>query len=184
MAHDPNDPRPEDIPAYKYPASSNYGREMRKWDLKKSQGGMNTDRFEKFPMMLYRALEIQGKWVTFRPEPEFDQTYRNEAAWDRDCRAVKKFNEDCQRIVKNQTEYEQALSSGEGWRESYAEALAFREGLEREIAAAALERINRDKKMSPAAQAEAQRADEATAEHLAEIPETPVRRRGRAAGAA
>jgi hypothetical protein len=174
---DPNDPHPDEIPAFRYPDQSNYGREMRKWDRKKRDGGMNADGFEKFPMMLHCARQSEGgKWVTAKPEPDFDETYRNEAAWDRACKAVMRFNETCQRYVYDQAEYERVRGNGEGWRDTPTEALAYREHLEREVATEAAARAQRDKRMSPAARAEAAEADAETIDHVPVIPE---KRRGR-----
>lgn len=45
---------------------------------------------------------------------------------------------------------------------------------EQEIAVAAAERAHADRRLSPAAQAEVETAEDATADHLAEVPETPI----------
>ena len=50
---------------------------------------------------------------------------------------------------------------------------------EQAAAKAAANRAFHERRMSEAARAEAQAADEATGKHLGEIPETPIRKRGR-----
>jgi hypothetical protein len=61
------------------------------------------------------------------------------------------------------------------------EALKALEAREFEIAELAASRAYTDRKMSPEARAEADRADRSTSQHLAEIPVTPTKRRGRPA---
>ncbi len=54
-------------------------------------------------------------------------------------------------------------------------------GYEQAMAVAAAERAFQEQRMTDKARAEAQIADDATAQHLAEVPETPIRKRGRPA---
>lgn len=177
------DPHPDEQAAYRYPDNSNYGRELRRWNKPKSAGGMNADGFEKFPMMLHRAQKTSdGRWITYMPEPEYIG-FRNEAEYMRALQRVANFNQSCQRIVNSQEEYERVRANGEGWRDNEKEAAAYREQLDTEISDAAAERILKDRKMSPKAQAEAAAADAATFEHVPEITRAPVRKRGKSATA-
>lgn len=178
-----NDPHPDEIPAFKYPDQSNYGKEMRRWNRKKREGGMNADGFEKFPMMLHKAHQIPGtrKWATALPEPIVDH-FENDNQWNRAVMSAARFTTSCQRIVANAQEYERARD--EGWRDNPLDAMAWRDALETEVSNEAAARAARDSKMSPAAQAEAAAADAETPDHLAEIPTRRYQKRARAAGAA
>ncbi len=60
-----------------------------------------------------------------------------------------------------------------------SEALKAFHAREQEIAVLAANRAYTDRKLSPAAQAEAREADASTSKHLAEIPALPIKRRGR-----
>lgn len=130
--------------------NSHYAKEMRKWE--------KPYRFEKFPQMLYKARKPDngGPYLVIDP--------RNEA-----------WSTNNQRTVGNEQEFEQALR--EGWREGVQAAIDYAKGLDQDIANAAAERAFADRKMSEAAQAEAKAADEATADHLPEIPEKRAYRR-------
>lgn len=173
------DPNPDEQGAFKYPPNSNYGRLLRKWNTRKADGGMNVNGFEKFPMMLHRAQQHKsGKWVTSMPEPEFDG-FRNEADFMRELQRIDKFNRTCQQIAQTESEYERMRGNGEGWRDTPDEAMKYREELEKEIGRVALERQIKDRKMSPAAQAESKAADDATMDHVPVIPSTPIRKPGK-----
>lgn len=183
------DPNPDEQAAFRMPDNSAYGRMLRRWNKPKRDGGENANGFEKFPMMLHRACETKkdsGKWVTSKPEPEFEG-FRNEAEWMRELQRVKTFNESCQFIAQNEHEYERLRGNGEGWRDTPAQAMAWREALAKEVGNAALETEVKARKMSPAAQREVRQAIDATDDHVPEVPRTPVRKgvkRGRAASAA
>jgi hypothetical protein len=150
---------------------SSYKKEMKRWDRKKREGGMNADGFEPFPRMLYKAQRhpLSNKY---------------EVAVDRDVISADKtlvifdheqFNTSCQLIVNDQREYDQAKA--EGWRDSQKEAMAYREGLEQDMARAAAERNWEDRNMSEAAKAESAAYESTTAEHVGEIPEARNRKR-------
>lgn len=68
-----------------------------------------------------------------------------------------------------------------GYRQGRVAAIAYVESLEQMVAVAAAERAFKDKSMGEKAQAEARRADDATSQHVAEVPVTPIRKRGRPA---
>ena len=146
------DPNPDDQAPFRMPDNSAYGRMLRRWNKPKREGGENANGFEKFPMMLHRAVQHKsGKWVTSMPEPEFEG-FRNEADWMRELQRVKKFNDSCQFIVKNEQEYEKLRANGEGWRDTPDEAMAWRNKLEKEVGNAAIETEVGARKMSPGAQ--------------------------------
>jgi len=72
-----------------------------------------------------------------------------------------------------------ALLEAKGYRQGRPAAEAYVIELEQTVAVAAAERAASDRHMSEKAKAEAQRADDATSQHVGEVPETPIRRRGR-----
>ena len=139
---------------------SHYMREHRKWDLPKSRGGMRPDRHEDFPKMVYRARrpESGGPILCVDPHNELFST-RN------------------QLTVNSPDELEKAL--GDGWRPSPDEAIKHANALETAISDAAAHRHFEDRRLSAAARAEADEADASTSEHLPEIPEKPLARKGR-----
>lgn len=70
---------------------------------------------------------------------------------------------------------EQAIKEGQGWRETQQDAYDLAEHAQEDVGTAAAERAFHDRRMSPAAQAEAAAVDAATAKHLGEIPEAHKR---------
>ena len=66
-----------------------------------------------------------------------------------------------------------------GYRQGQVAAIAYVESLEQDMARAAAERAYRDKGMSDKAKQEAAESDDATSQHLGEVPVTPIRKRGR-----
>lgn len=73
----------------------------------------------------------------------------------------------------------ESVALGQGWDVTQEAALANVEKRQLELAKAAANRAYQDRWMSGKAQAEAQAVDEATIQHLGEIPRTPVKPRGR-----
>ena len=67
----------------------------------------------------------------------------------------------------------------QGYRMGQTAAIEYVKGYEQEIAVAAAERNYRDQGMSENAKAESARAEEAASGHLAEVPRTPIKPRGR-----
>lgn len=147
--------------------ASGYKKEMRKWDLPKSRGGMRPDTFQEFPFMMYRARKRQ------HPDGEPYGPFLVLDASD------ERFSESNTLIVNSEAERERARH--EGWRNTPQEAKEYQEGLEHDIAIAAAEHQARVRKMSPKAQAEAAEADEATTQHVPEIPEKPRARKSKGA---
>lgn len=155
---------------------TNYSKEMRKWDLPKSKGGHNADGFEAYPWMLYKAQKINGKHLVFKPEPP-RESFPTDDQWRRSCEMVAQFNQSQTRTVNNPDEHEKARR--DGWRDNPTEALAFLDGLENDIAKAAAHRAYEDRNLSEKAKAEVAKIDAEHFEHLPEIPEQPIKRRGR-----
>lgn len=130
---------------------SHYAKEMRKWE--------KPYRFAKYPQMLYKARKPAsgGPYICTDPLSE-------------------SFSASCQLVVRDDAEFEKALS--EGWREGLDEAVAHAQGLDDDIAEAAAYRAHEDRNMSERAKLEAAAADDATAEHVPEVVEQK-RRPGR-----
>lgn len=77
------------------------------------------------------------------------------------------------------TEAEASNLESLGYRNGKPAAIALVEQYEAQIARAAAERHYAERNMGEKARAEAQAADDATGQHLAEVPVTPIRKRGR-----
>lgn len=78
-----------------------------------------------------------------------------------------------QRIVDSSAA--EALAAGAGWVTTPDVAHAREVAAQEALGTAAAERAAADRRLSPAAQAEAAAVDQATATHLGEIPEAPKR---------
>lgn len=74
---------------------------------------------------------------------------------------------------------DEAKLFGKGLRHRQEDALALAEANEREMAKLAANRAFNDRKLSENAQKEAAEYEQSVPEHVAEIPEVPVKRRGR-----
>lgn len=82
-------------------------------------------------------------------------------------------------------ENDQALQEAQGFVAGGKQAAADRyDAMQQEIAKLAANRNYNDRNMSEAAKAESNAAEQASSRHLAEIPETPIKRRGRPKAAA
>jgi hypothetical protein len=126
---------------------SELGRELAKWN--------KPYRFEMFPKMLYRAVKKEnGKVVC---GDAYDE------AIDRQC----------QTTVQSEDELHRARELG--WCESPQAALDAFEAKEREVADASARRLHSDQRLSEKARAEAAAADDATADHVADVPRKPGR---------
>lgn len=148
------------MPVLHNPESS-YSLELEKWNRPKREGGMNADGFEAFPAMLYKAHQKTTGQVAVLDNP---LAYRTDA----EQIEATAFATRCQKIVKDQ--YEKDRATAQGWYETPEAAMA---GYEREqiaMAQAAAERHATDQRMSAQAKAEATAADEATHEHVGDVP--------------
>ena len=129
-----------------------------------------------YPRMMFMARKREdGRLMCGAPEPH-PSHFKEPAAYWFEFTAVDQFNRNCQRVVNSEDEYRQAVD--EGWRDDPKEAMAHAQKLEDMISEAAAHRHWQDRNMSEKAKKEAAEADEASDQHLAEIPEKP-RKRGR-----
>lgn len=133
-------------------ANSAYAEEMRKWEAHYSQFGPpgRPYEYQAYPTRMYKAS---------RPKAGGPPTFEGaDAGNDQERASLERLG---------------FVHGGQ------AAALAALEQREFEIAELAANRHFTDRKMSEKAQAEAERADATTIQHLPVIPETPVKRRGR-----
>lgn len=79
-------------------------------------------------------------------------------------------------------EHEQRMLEGTGFAETQERAIERIAEVQLEMAKLAANRAHQDRWMGQKAKDEAAVVDEATMQHLAVIPETPIKRRGRARG--
>lgn len=143
------------------------GIEMARWE--------KPYRFAQFPMMVYRAQKLpSGKVVTAAPmPPQFG--WKDPAEYQRAVDEAEGITKASQRIVHTDDELRHAKNNG--WRETQAAALEAFELEEQALGNAAAEAAYRVQRMSAKAQAEYKAADEATHEHVADVP--VPKRRGR-----
>lgn len=137
--------------AITFSPQSEYAKEMAKWEAHHTQYGPpgRPYVFREYPAMLYKPTRDAMGKVSFESRLANDE---NERA-------------DLERLG--------FVHGGQG------KALEALEAREFEVAELAANRAFNDRKLSPEAQAEAARIDASTSQHLAEIPEAPVKRRGR-----
>lgn len=134
----------------------------------------------KFPMMIYRALQIPaglpnaGKYATFCAEPK-RFGFRDEDEWMAAKQAATDFAADCQVVVHDEDQL--LLRRGQGYRESQKEALALAEGYRIERGNEAHARNQGERNMSEGAKAERDAAETSHFGHLPEVSEKPVVRR-------
>lgn len=121
-----------------------------------------------FPMMLYRAHEVDGKVMCMDVYPKSFR-YSNMEMYRMACEAVDNFNLSCQITVNSDTEYNQKRA--EGWRDDPKEAYDYAMKLHDDIVRAAAERNYQDRNMSEKARGEIAAAEAATPRVLPEIPE-------------
>lgn len=158
-------------------------KEMERFEQFPSKWGSNPGNpytYRPFPKMMYRADKINGKPFVQMPEPqnfEFATRDQYKAAMAR----KEDFDRRCQRIVNDETEMSRAYE--DGWRDSPDAAIQHVLGVDEKVSRATAERKYSDQYLSEKARAEAKAAEEAVGnEHLPEIPEQPIRRRGRPKG--
>lgn len=133
-----------------------YAREMAKWEMGYSPFGppgrpRETVGYQPFPAMFYKMKRSATNG-------EFLVEHYQEA----------------------KDAHEAAVLEGQGYRIGQVAAIAHVESLEQAVAVAAAERAYSEQNMSDKARAEAAQADAATGAHLAEVPVTPIAKRGRA----
>ena len=135
--------------------ASPYAREMAKWEMGYSPYGppgrpREVIGYQEYPAMFY-------KMARSKTNGDFIVEHYTEAADENEARNL----------------------MSRGYRQGQEAAIKFVEEREQEVAVATAERHFHDRRMSEKAQAEARRADDASAQHVPEVPETPIRKRGR-----
>lgn len=164
------------MPVLRSPESE-YEKEMQKWNTPKRLGGYGPDGYEHFPLMLSKAQkQPNGQYAVHQMPPprwQFPPGVEGDAAFDQACRRAEEFTRACQLTVRNQHEHDRAVA--QGWVLGQEKALEEAQKWEKAIADAAAHRHYEDRNMSEAAQREAAAADNATTDHVAEVP----RKRGR-----
>jgi hypothetical protein len=160
---------------------SNYQRELGRFEQFPSkytgdEGPGNPYRYRPFPKMVYIAKKYKGKLVCMAAPPH-PLEFVNPKEYERVEEQAAQFTKECQRVVNDESEYQKAMEAG--YRESPVEAVEHAEKREEKKADAAAERNWDDRNMSDKAKAETRKAEEAAgAEHLGEIPRTPVKAQG------
>lgn len=137
---------------------SELGKEMAKWE--------KPYRFEPFPKMLYRANR--------RPDGKPSCSEADDRLFGGQPGSAELFSATCQMVVQSETELTKYLEMG--WREGPTEAMEYFEQKEQGLGNAAAHRAHDDRNMGEKAQAEVKAAEDATSEHVPEIPRTPVRK--------
>lgn len=128
----------------------------------------NPYRFRPYPKMLYKAVKLpSGKVVCMpgEPNPAF---YPDVNQFNFAMAQHQAIEQSCYKTVHSDDE--ERTAKHDGWRESPKEAIEHFEALERDIAKAAAERAFSDQRMSEKARAEAKAADEATDDHVPDVP--------------
>lgn len=158
-------------------------KEMERWEQFPSKWGQNPGNpyvKREFPLMVYRAQKISGKPFIQMPEP-MTHDFQTRDSYKAALAKKESFDRGCQRVVQDETELSRAME--DGWRPTPDEAISHALSRDESVARAAAEREYADSRLSEAAQAEVKAAKEAVGgEHLPEIPEKPIRRRGRPKG--
>lgn len=144
------------------PASA-HSREMAKWEMGYNpygQPGRPREQvgYHQFPAMFYKMTRTKtGGAQCVTPAGVFYVEHYQEAGSEAEAYALE----------------------SQGYRMGQSAAIDLVTGYEQEIAVAAAERAFADKKLSEKARAEAAAADDASPDHVAEVPEKPVKPRGR-----
>jgi len=137
---------------------SELGKEMAKWN--------KPYHYEPFPKMLYRANR--------RPDGKPSVGEALDSFFGGQPGAAELFSNTCQMIVQDERERTKYLEMG--WRETQAEAMDLFEMQQVRVSDSAAHRAHEDRNMGEKAQVEAKAAEEATMEHVAEVPRQPIRR--------
>lgn len=127
---------------------SELGKELAKWETPKRHGGMGPNGYERYPKMLYKATERQGRAIVNDP-------------WDESISAA------CQYTVQNESEHLRLKS--QGWSDTPLEALDAWEAERKRWADEAANAAHHAARMSEPAQREYRQADEATHEHVVDV---------------
>ncbi len=135
--------------------ASPYAREMAKWEMGYSLYGppgrpREQVGYQEWPAMFYKMKRSDTNG-------NFEVEHYQEAADEAEARNL----------------------MSRGYRKGRDAAIAFVEETEQALAVGAAERVFHEQRMSEKAKAEAAAADASTSQHVAEVPVTPIKRRGR-----
>lgn len=153
---------------------SELGKELAKWEQHPTKFTSDENRpgnpyqYRPYPKAIYRAVKDAGGKIVCMPGEPNPALFLDTNAYNFAVRQQQALEQQCFRTVGNDEEWERAKR--DGWRESPTDAIAYFEALERDIANAAAERHFTDQRLSEKARAEAKAADDATAEHVPDIP--------------
>src|SRR5215471_4003255 len=143
---------------------SELGKELKRWDTPRSQGGMRPDTPQMYPFMLYRAWERHGKVMCMDALPMFGLTPAELSAAQIE---VETFNKSCQLVVRSESEH--AIAKGQGWHDSAKAAVeAYHKQLD-EIGNLAAKRAFSDQFMGLKAQEEIRAVEQETHEHVLDV---------------
>jgi len=145
--------------------------EMGKELLKFEQPGYNPANHQ-FPTTMFKAFKREDGVVKCMDTAPSPYGWINEDQYNREVARVEAFNRQCQKVIMDESSSKAAMA--EGWRNSPKEAMEAHEQLERWIGDEAARRAHQDRLMSDAAKAEIAKAEDATPEHVAEIPISPL----------
>lgn len=148
------------VEPFKYPPSSVQGRIERRWNLPKSEGGMNVERGEvrQYPKMLFKARQPERGGPPLVVDPSDERwTERNQ-------------------IIANDEDQHRKMKS-DGWADDPDEAVRLFHRAGDAQARQAAERAYSDRNMSDAAKAEIDAAEAATSDHVLEVKRGPGRPR-------
>jgi hypothetical protein len=138
---------------------SEEGKEYLKWERKPNYNPNAPEN--QFPRMLYQAHK--------RPDGIVSVNEVSDVPFGGTMGGADAFNRTCQRIVKGPQEEQAALEGG--WHRTQQDALESFERKERLRGDAAAHGAHEDRNMSDLAKAEKKAAEDATPEHVAEVPE-------------
>jgi hypothetical protein len=144
---------------------SEEGKEYLKWERKPNYNPNAPEN--QFPRMLYRANK--------RPDGVVSVNEVSDGPFGGAMGSADAFNRTCQRIVKGPQEEQSALEGG--WHRTQQDALESFERRERLKADTAAHGAYEDRNLSEKAKAERKVAEDATPEHVAEVPEKPKAKR-------
>ena len=103
--------------------------------------------------------------------------FKDEGEWNRAVEQAEHFRTSCEKIANDETERARLLE--EGYRDEPAQAVEFMLERDRKIGNETAEGNYRDRLMSEKALAEKAQVEADTFGHVPEIPEKPIKKRGR-----
>lgn len=165
---------------------SDEGKELIKWEQHPQHWNGTTYQpgnpyvFRPYPRMVYRATTKEnGKVVCMEAPPQPD-AYEKPHEFDRAQRLHDQLQKACYQIVADEGAH--LVAKGQGWCDSIPDALAAYEARQVAIGDATAARNFTDQRMSGRAREEARQADEATHEHVPDVPAPKLKPKRRKPG--